>query len=233
MGIRRKSRELAMQALFYMDTNGDISLENLDLYCSNFQPAENVRPFFMRLAGGVIGVQSRVDAVIERFSSNWKMHRMSGVDRNVLRLAVYEVLFCEDIPIKVSINEAIDIGKKFGSDESGAFINGILDSIRKALDKGDLKTEAAAAPETHDVDTREKRCPRLGGPIPFKYCMDQGDNKGPCFKIMDCWWEDFDIKAYLEMNLSPAALDKLTASKPPAKVASLVELIEQAKKVDR
>jgi len=230
MGIRRKSRELAMQALFYMDTNGDISLENLDLYCSNFQPAENVRSFFMRLAGGVIGAQSRIDAAIEQFSSNWKMYRMSGVDRNVLRLAVYEVLFCEDIPIKVSINEAIDIGKKFGSDESGAFINGILDSIRKALDKGELKTAAAASPGPHEMDTREKRCPRLGGPVPFKYCMDQGDNTGPCFKIMDCWWEDFDIKAYLEMNLSPEALDKLTASKPSSKVASLVDLIEQAKK---
>ena len=230
MGIRRKSRELAMQALFYMDTNGDISLENLDLYCSNFQPAENVRSFFMRLAGGVIGAQPRVDAVIELFSSNWKMLRMSGVDRNVLRLSVYEVLFCEDIPIKVSINEAIDIGKKFGSDESGAFINGILDSIRKALDKGELKTAAAAVPETHEVDTLEKRCPRLGGPVPFKYCLDPGDNIGPCFKIMDCWWEDFDIKAYLEMNLSPEALEKLTASKPPAKVASLVDLIEQAQK---
>ena len=76
---------------------------------------------------------------MNRFSSNWKMHRMSGVDRNMLRLAVYEALFCDDIPVKVSINEAIDIGKKFGSRESGAFINGILDSIRMALDKGELK----------------------------------------------------------------------------------------------
>ena len=229
MGIRRKSRELAMQALFYMDTNGDISLENLDLYCSNFQPAENVRSFFLRLARGVIGAQSSVDAVIEQFSSNWKMHRMSGVDRNVLRLAVYEALFCEDIPIKVSINEAIDIGKKFGSDESGAFINGILDSIRKALEKGELKPAA----ETQATDTRERRCPRLGGPVPFKYCMDQGGNTGPCFKIRDCWWEEFDIQAYLEEHLSPKELEKLMAAKPPSKVASLVDLIEQAKKVDR
>ena len=139
MGNRRKSRELAMQALFYMDTNGDISLENLDLYCSNFQPTKDVRPFFLKLVRGVISSRSRIDAIIERFSSNWKMHRMSGVDRNMMRLAVYETLFCDDIPVKVSINEAIDIGKKFGSQESGAFINGILDSIRIALDKGELK----------------------------------------------------------------------------------------------
>ena len=224
MGIRRKSRELAMQALFYMDTNGDISLENLELYCSNFQPEENVRPFFLKLVRGVIASKSRIDAVIEQFSSNWKMHRMSGVDRNVMRLAVYEALFCDDIPVKVSINEAIDIGKKFGSGESGAFINGILDSIRIALDKGALE-KGEALPRGN----REKRCPRLGNPVPFKYCMDNGDNTGPCFKIMDCWWEDFDIRSYLEKRLSPEALDKLLKSKPPSKVASLVELIEQAK----
>jgi N utilization substance protein B len=225
MGNRRKSRELAMQALFYMDTSGDISLEKLALYCSNFQPAENLRPFFLRLARGVIKARSRIDAVIEQFSSNWKMHRMSGVDRNVLRLAVYETLFCDDIPMKVSINEAIDIGKKFGSGESGAFINGILDSIRKALDEGKLKMEETTPREAH-----EKRCPRLGGPVPFKYCMDTGEKSGPCFKIMDCWWEEFDIKSYLENHLSRPALEKLMAAKPPSKVASLVELIAQAKK---
>lgn len=225
MGTRRKSRELAMQALFYMDTHGDISLENLERYCSNFKPSEKVRPFFLKLARGVITARSRIDAVIERFSSNWKMHRMSGVDRNVLRLAVYEVLFCDDIPAKVSINEAIDIGKKFGSGESGAFINGILDSIRLALDRGEL-TKGGQAPRGN----LEKRCPRLGSPVPFKYCLDTGDATGPCFKIMDCWWEDFDIRSFLEKNLSPEALDRLLKAKPPPKVASLVELIEQAKK---
>ena len=76
-----------------------------------------------------------IDALIERFSKNWKIRRMSCVDRNVMRIAVYELLYCQDIPPKVSINEAVDIGKKFGTEESGAFINGILDSIREALEK--------------------------------------------------------------------------------------------------
>ena len=66
--------------------------------------------------------------------------------------------------------------------------------------------------------------------MPFKYCLDTGDGTGPCFKIMDCWWEDFDIMAYLGEKLSPGDLDKLQKSKPPSKVASIVELIEQAKK---
>jgi len=224
MGNRRKSRELAMQALFYMDTNRSISLENLDLYCRNFQPSEKVRPFFLQLVQGVIASKARVDAVIERYSSNWKIHRMSCVDRNILRLAVYEVLFLEDIPVKVSINEAIDIGKKFGTDESGAFINGILDSIRLALDKGELK-----AGEEAPRETSVRRCPRLGGPVPFKYCLHSGED-GPCFKIMDCWWEAFDIRSYLEEHLSPEAFERLMAAKPKPKVASLVELVEQAKK---
>ena len=73
------------------------------------------------------------DTVIEQFSSNWKLSRMSCVDRNVLRIAVFELLYCADIPPKVSINEAIDVGKRFGTEESGAFINGILDSIRLAM----------------------------------------------------------------------------------------------------
>jgi N utilization substance protein B len=78
---------------------------------------------------------SEIDAVIERYSDNWKISRMSGVDRNILRIAIYELMYCNDIPYKVTINEAIDIGKRFGSNESGAFINGILDGIRVALEE--------------------------------------------------------------------------------------------------
>jgi len=71
-----------------------------------------------------------------RYADNWKMERMSCVDRNILRIAVYEMLLCPDIPPKVSINEAIEVGKKFGTEESGAFINGILDSVRLSIEKG-------------------------------------------------------------------------------------------------
>ena len=138
MGIRRRSRELALQALFYMDMNPDGSRETLDLYCQNFAPAEKARPFFLRLVNGVLEARQEIDTVIERFSDNWKMSRMSGVDRNILRIAVYELLHCTDIPSKVSINEAIDIGKKFGTRESGSFINGILDSIRLAQDRKEI-----------------------------------------------------------------------------------------------
>jgi N utilization substance protein B len=83
---------------------------------------------------------------------------MSGVDRNVMRIAVYEMVCCRDIPSKVSINEAVDIGKKFGTEESGAFINGIVDSIRVALDAGELQLpceDAAAYPEELEEEDEE------------------------------------------------------------------------------
>jgi N utilization substance protein B len=138
MGTRRRSRELAMQALFHMDMNANLSEDQLELYLSCFPPSKKTHTFFLKLVRGVIRAGSELDSVIERFSSNWKISRMSCVDRNVLRLAVFEMLYCKDIPAKVSINEAIDVGKKFGTEESGAFINGILDSVRINIEKGQI-----------------------------------------------------------------------------------------------
>ena len=133
MGTRRQARELAMQALFYMDIRKDASEETLEYFCGCFCPSKKSRPFFRKLVNGVLGTKGQIDALVERYSQNWNISRMSCVDRNVMRIAVYEMLYCDDIPPKVSINEAVDIGKKFGTQESGAFINGIMDSIREAL----------------------------------------------------------------------------------------------------
>jgi transcription antitermination protein NusB len=148
MGTRRRARELAMQALFHMDMQADEvvaqgsakvdSTDKFDLYCRNFPPSKKAHPFFAKIVEGVQLTQDEVDKVVERYSNNWKITRMSCVDRNVLRVAVFELLYCDDIPAKVSINEAIDVGKKYGTDESGAFINGILDSIRIAMEKGEV-----------------------------------------------------------------------------------------------
>ena len=116
-----------------MDTHQDFSAEMLERFCSNFVSTGGASPFFSRLVEGVLDSGTEIDAILGRFSRNWKMSRMSCVDRNVMRIAVYEILYCDDIPPKVSINEAVDIGKKFGSEDSGAFINGILDSVRMSL----------------------------------------------------------------------------------------------------
>lgn len=130
-----------MQALFYMDNCNNNSEETLERFCSNFNPNEEILPFFYRLVRGVVFEGNEIDPIIERFSSNWKISRMSCVDRNIMRIAVYELLWCSDIPSKVSINEAIDIGKKYGTGESGPFINGILDSVLDAMEKGSIKAK--------------------------------------------------------------------------------------------
>lgn len=140
MGTRRISREQALQALFYMDMHGDPAQDPIELFCNCFANEKPAGPFFHRLVKGVQENHQTIDTVIERFSSNWKLSRMSCVDRNILRIAVFELLFCADIPPKVSINEAIDVGKRFGTEESGAFINGILDSIRLAIQNNQVSS---------------------------------------------------------------------------------------------
>ena len=130
-----------MQALFYMDTQQNGSPQMLERFCENFSLPQKVRPFFMQLVQGVLAVQEQIDALIERYSKNWKVQRMSCVDRNVMRVAVFEMLYCPDIPPKVSINEAVDVAKKYGTGESGAFINGIVDRIRIAVERGEIETD--------------------------------------------------------------------------------------------
>ena len=141
MGYRRRSRELAMQALFCIDMRQTDPRQMLELFCRNFTPPKKVLPFFIKLISGVLQEKDQIDGIIEQISSNWKVSRMACVDRNIIRIAVYELLCLTDVPAKVSINEAIDIGKKFGTEESGAFINGVLDSIRKMVDMGKIKMQ--------------------------------------------------------------------------------------------
>lgn len=138
MGVRRKARERALQALFFADMCRYDAHEALALFCTHFNPPEPILSFFTELTNGVVKHRRSIDRIIERFSKHWKLGRMSCVDRNILRLAVFELLSCPEIPAKVSINEAIEIGKKFGTEDSGGFINGILDSIRMAMESENL-----------------------------------------------------------------------------------------------
>lgn len=152
MGTRRQARELAMQALFSMDMNTDYSTQAIADYCRSFPPNQKAYPYFHHLVTGVLQHKMDIDTVIERYANNWKIKRMAGVDRNVLRLAVFELLYCADIPAKVAINEAIDIGKKFGTPETGSFINGIIDGIRIAIDKGQLESISLPQPAQEDPE---------------------------------------------------------------------------------
>lgn len=139
MSNRRRSREYALQALFYMDIRRNASADAFRSFRRCFNPPKAVVPFFERLTKGVLVNRPVLDRLVEQFSSNWKINRMACVDRNILRIAVFEMLYCDDIPVKVSINEAIEIGKRFGTEDSGAFINGILDSIHLAVEDGRIE----------------------------------------------------------------------------------------------
>jgi N utilization substance protein B len=108
-------------------------METVELFCQHFAVSKKAKPFFLELVEGVNTHREKIDRIIETSSANWKLSRMSGMDRNIMRVAVYEMLFCDDIPHKVSINEAIDIGKKFGTEQSPAFINGVLDNIHQSI----------------------------------------------------------------------------------------------------
>ena len=130
MGVRRRAREIALQVLYQREfDHGEIE-EVLDLFRNNFEVLKGAIDFSERLVKGVEQHREDLDRIIEQYSSHWKVDRMTHVDRTILRIATYELLYCDDIPTKVAINEAIDIGKKYGSGDSGAFINGILDKVK-------------------------------------------------------------------------------------------------------
>lgn len=131
MSTRHKSRELALQILYAMDARESDTDELFEDLGKLLSPKQAPSEFCRHLVRGVIEKRSELDRIIENYSSHWKVYRMSGVDRNILRLAAFEMLYCEDIPAKVSINEAIEIGKKFGTEETGPFVNGVLDAIRQ------------------------------------------------------------------------------------------------------
>jgi len=135
MGKRRKARELAIQVLFHLDFNVDDPNKVFDLICENFNSQRSIRPFSRQLVLGVCEKMKELDGLIRKASKNWKLERMPRLDKSILRLATFEILFIEDVPPKVSIDEAVEIGKKFGSSDSGSFINGVLDNIYNTLIK--------------------------------------------------------------------------------------------------
>lgn len=129
MGTRRKGRELALQALYQIEMTGDPSAAALDLFLSHFEGSAKSREFARRLVSGVISQREEIDRLIEQSTEHWKIDRMAKVELTILRMATYELVFCPDIPSNVSLDEAVEIGKRYGSGESAAFINGILDQV--------------------------------------------------------------------------------------------------------
>jgi N utilization substance protein B len=132
---RRKAREIALQVLYSLNfVNIDVE-KALDLFWGNFVAPKAAKEFAAILVQGTWKHKEELDKLISGCSDNWSLGRMSKVDISILRLAVFEFLYCDDIPPKVTLNEAIDMGKTFGSENSGSFINGILDALNLKLNK--------------------------------------------------------------------------------------------------
>jgi N utilization substance protein B len=127
---RSRCREWALQVLYQAEYLGHRQGETIRYY-RHFQERDKVPAYLTKLVEGVTAHQEELDALIKQHSEHWRLERMAAVDRNLLRLALYELLHQPEIPAKVVINEAVELAKRYGSEESGSFINGILDRIRQ------------------------------------------------------------------------------------------------------
>jgi N utilization substance protein B len=135
MGVRREGREAAVQYLYQRDLNPASDLADLAVFYKMRGLSPSARRFSDGLIRGVLEKQTAIDDLIKANAENYELHRISVVDRNILRLAIYEMTECADIPPVVSINEGIEIAKKYSTEESGKFVNGVLDRVRTKLDR--------------------------------------------------------------------------------------------------
>jgi len=136
MGKRREGREAAVQFLFQDDlnkTDREALAEVLEEFWKLRESALKTRQFASELIRGVLENHDAIDERIKRVTANYELHRIAPVDRNILRVAIYEMLYTSEVPPVVCINEAIEIAKRFGAEESGRFVNGILDRLKEEV----------------------------------------------------------------------------------------------------
>ncbi|MBI4650429.1 transcription antitermination factor NusB [Candidatus Desantisbacteria bacterium] len=133
MTNRRKSRILTMHMLYQIDTGEFDHYKILNDFKKELKYKQEIKDFAVILFTGTVAHKEEIDEVIKNLSSNWPLSRMAYIDRNILRLAIYEIMFLPEIPKNVAINEAIEIVKKYSTEESGKFINGILDKVEKKI----------------------------------------------------------------------------------------------------
>jgi N utilization substance protein B len=133
MGRRRKAREDTLRILFRLEFENKQIEKTLDQYWKSKKASEEIKEYSTWLVNGVISDQAKIDNIIQQVSEHWRISRMALVDRNILRMAVFELLYEENIAPAIVINEAIEIAKKYSGEEAATFVNGILDAVRKDL----------------------------------------------------------------------------------------------------
>lgn len=132
MRKRTQAREFALQILYQQDLNPEDRENPLRSFWETNPVPPEVREYAERIVQGTLLHLAEIDALLSKYAEHWELHRMAVVDRNILRFSTYELLYVEDVPPKVIINEAVNIAKKFSQEESGKFVNGILDKIAHA-----------------------------------------------------------------------------------------------------
>jgi N utilization substance protein B len=135
MGTRRKGREAALQMLYQIDTTGITASEAVGAYWTHLAGSREGEEFANAIVLGCGRDAARIDEIIRRVSQHWRLERMARVDRNILRLGTYELLAEPDVPRRVTINEAVELAKRFGNDTSAGFVNGVLDRIATDVGK--------------------------------------------------------------------------------------------------
>lgn len=138
MGLRRQSREIALKALYLIDVTGVSTEDAINIVIRENEFLTKIKDFFLLLVKGTIENKSQIDQLISKYTENWELSRMSTVDRNILRIGTYEILKTLETPINVIINEAVEIAKKYSTEDSGKFVNGILDKIKHVRIKSDI-----------------------------------------------------------------------------------------------
>ena len=134
MGKRRKARESTLQILFQLEFDRSQPDTAIRQYWADKQASDEIKTFVRWLVEGILTHQERIDTLIQSVSKHWRLSRMAVVDRNILRLAVFELLYEENITPAIVINEAIEIAKKYSNEEAAKFVNGLLDAVRKKLE---------------------------------------------------------------------------------------------------
>lgn len=139
MKIRRQAREAALQALYEIDCTGHTSAQAFQNRMEEAELPPDGLEFALSLVDGVLAHRSELDLVIAKHAPEWPVDQLAVVDRNVLRIALFELLYLQDVPLKVAVNEAVELGKTFGSDTAPRFVNGVLGAFLQEHSAGELR----------------------------------------------------------------------------------------------
>ena len=175
MTRRSRGREVALQVLYQIEQNPGVPVTEVHQFIDRRTLGEQkLAEFTAGLIAGVREHQPRIDAMIQEVAENWRLDRMAAIDRNILRLGAYEVLFCPEVPAKVAINEALELAKRYSTSQSSRFVNGILDRVLQlhavpqadAEIEGESQTQSQAEGEATEIPAAEQPLRPKAGPEP-------------------------------------------------------------------